>query len=289
MFEFLSAYLENAVTPERRVVFLNACQTLVDNEVIEHAFVIDQQLAMIDNLDNDTVLGGISEYLLTKYRDLLGEFGIAVDDDITLAQITDLFTALMCVEHYENRESIQTCCDDAEGPEEALADILQLTGASHATDYLQWLESVAPELIEKIAENTRFESVDELPPLAMVEICRERITKLQADPQAQKYPDLRLLSLLEDGTRLGLGRETYIGNQRAYLETQVPERLAVELLAMILASTQSQDSVLTVLSEELGLLHMDQFKITAAHVAATKLYRRIGESSPVDSGDTGDA
>lgn len=275
MFEFLSAYLEVTVTPELKRVYLNACQTLVDHGVTDHVFALDQELAIADSLDSDVVLDSISGILLPIYRSTLGEFGIVLNDQATLAQAADVFQALATLENYDDQETINGLCDGPDGPEAALADLLQLTGSYTAAEYLPLFESVSDELIDRIAELNRQENLDELPPEEFLDNYRTRLHKLYGLAAAQTRPSLRIEALLEDGTRLGLPYEEYTVAQRTYLDTCEPQLLALELMGLLLASSLAENGILKAAAAELELLHLEQLKMTATHVAITKLYNQI--------------
>lgn len=275
MFEFLSAYLESTVSPELKRIYINACQTLVDHGITDHVFALDQELSVADNLDSDVVLDSISGILLPLYRTTLGEFGIVLNENTTIAQAADVFQALVVLENYEDHESISGYCLGTDGPEAVLADLLQLTGSYTSAEYLPLFESVSAELIERIAELNRQEDTEELPPTEFLNNYRERLQKLFALASAQAPQKLRIKTLLEDGARLGMPYEDYTVNERAYLDTCEPQQLALELMGLLLASSLAEAGILKAAGAEFELLHLDQLKITAAHVAITKLFNQI--------------
>lgn len=275
MFEFLSAYLEVTVTPELKRVYLNACQTLVDHGVTDHVFALDQEMAIADSLDSDVVLDSISGILLSIYRSTLGEFGIVVNDQATVAQAADVLQALATLENYDDQETINGLCDGPDGPEAALADLLQLTGSFTSAEYLPLFESVSVELLDRLAHLNRRENPEELPSGEFINNYRTRLHMLYTLAAAQSHPNLRIEALLNDGARLGLPYEEYTVAQRSYLDTCDPQLLAFELMGLLLASSLAENGILKAAAAELELLHLEQLKMTAAHVAFTKLYNQI--------------
>lgn len=249
MFETLAAYLDACVTPEQRKVCLDACNALVDAGVEDLQFMIEQELAVADSLDSDSVLGIAQGVLIPLYANVLSEFGVTLTEEANLAQYVDVFKALDQIDNYDDPETLQGYCDSPEGSQAALADILSVLGTAGSDEYLTILAYVSPSLLERISELTVRENVDELPKPAIVTEARERVVNYLKLPNVSAAATV-FRQALEDGLRLGMSLDALIAPYRSQLDGMEPARLTIELLGFALASGNDSAFMRTILSRE---------------------------------------
>lgn len=151
MFTSLEQYLGVSASPEQASMILNACRVLVDAGYVDHASVLEQELEIADNIQDDLVYGMIRGYLVPLYATQLRGFGIQVNPDATLEQLTSLLEALLCVDNWADPESLYDATLTDADPEDQLAEVLSIVGGQPPENYLMMLDHVSVDLIERIA------------------------------------------------------------------------------------------------------------------------------------------
>lgn len=275
MFDFLSAYLEGTVTPEQRRVVLDGCYALVEVGISDHEFLIDQELEKTDQLDSDTVIQQVTEMVLPMLRQVIGEFGVRLTEDVTLAQATDILRALQRIENYEDQDTILGLTESSDGSEAALADILELMGQFSSAEYLGWFERVSPALLERIEETCSKENDPLLPNQSIRDAARFQMQLYLSMAPVQAAAELLAVHALEEGLHFGLPLELVIAPYRARLESLDSQRLALELMGFLCASNTDINDFRKVAGQQLELIHADLTKITAVDVAVTKLIDQL--------------
>lgn len=267
MFEFLAAYLEANVTPETKQVFMDACTTLSENGFTDHEFVIEQDLMLADNLDSDIATSMITNYLLPVYRERLAEFGVFANDGLTLAMATDILKGLLSIDNYDDFDSINSRCDTFEGPEAALADILELVGAHSSDEYLTVLERVSPDQIARIESMTERVNEDDIVNQTQVDSIRSRMYAL-ASAIGGMDKVVMANQYLAEGGKVGIPAGEIVAPYRERLdELTTAGDLARELLMLVAMSDTTIDNLNAAVKAELDLLHLKPMLLTAVDVA----------------------
>lgn len=275
MFEVLGAYLDKLVTPEQRAVCLDACNTLLLAGIDDHAFLLEQDMAMAEDFDGDFLLGIVNGTLGPIYKNILAQFGVRLVEDATLVQATDVLKALHGVDNYDDQETMLGYCDGTDGEVAILADILSLIGSYHSTDYLTILDYVSPSLIERIAALCTKENVDELPADAIVERCRVRLRKFLQLAPMQAIPEPLAIDAVDDGARLGTPLDLLIEPWRTRLEELPPAILAGELVGFALASDLDNALIHSAISQQVDHFQFPMARVTAIDVAVQKLLAQV--------------
>lgn len=277
MFEFLTAYLSAYATPAQKQIYLDACQTLVDNGVNAHVFAIDQDLAVAESLDSDIVFSSINEILIPLYLEKMGELGIVVSHEIDLPILVDMFKAMMLVENFEDKETVSDLLDCVEGKEAAVADIASLLGSRQAAEYLPFIQEVSDEAIERLREVVKTEPLDDIVDQSLVNAIRYRVERYLALEDVNVYwtnNGIQAIKLVKDGLKVGIPHEDLLEGRQEFLDNlKQPEVIAIELLAFIFISASTDDDIMRDFSMELELLHIDPLIRTQAHVLAQKMVK----------------
>lgn len=143
-------YLDQVATPERKLVFQEAIETLTAAGIRGHEFQIDEMMELDDLGDNAEFLLQIEATLSTIYHGILQQFGVTLDDACDLAMATDILKALLAMDNWSDPASLSDACESQESSEAILAELLELTGNKHAGDYLPHLVRVSSDLIQRI-------------------------------------------------------------------------------------------------------------------------------------------
>lgn len=277
MFDYLAAYLEATVTPEQKQVVIRACELLVEQGFTDHNFVIEQELQMADNLDGDVAMSMVNNYLIPVYRQQLLAFGVTVTDDITLTQCTDFLEALTALENYDDGDAITNACDALDGPEAALADLLELTGQNQSEDYLLLIERVSPDLIERVLSTVVVDPFEQAKISEQLPMVKARLEKLVAVPGIDGGASC-FTHYLAMGGKLGVDVEHIVAPYRVTLEAiKQPPSLAHELLLLVSASNLSDSLLYTAFKYQLEQLHLSTDAITGVDIAYQKLQKFLSE------------
>lgn len=279
MFDYLTAYLNSFASPVQKQLYLDACQTLVDHGVTAHVFAIDQDLAVAESLDSDIVFSSINEILIPLYIEKLGEMGLVVNHDATLPLLTDMLKAILLVENYEDKDNLNSILDCVEGKEAAVADLLATLGSFQSAEYLPVIQEVSDELLERLREVLKNESLDDQIDQSLVAAIRYRVERFLALENVNIYRTnhgIKAITLVKDGLKLGMPHEDLLEGRQDFLDDlKKPETIAIELLAFILISATLEDDLLRDFSMELELLHIDPLVRTQSHVLAEKLVKAV--------------
>lgn len=278
MFEFLSAYLETAVSPEQKQSYLNACETLVAQGIESHVFAIDQMFALADNLDSDIILDSLTTILVPVYVEALGNFGLVLIESTTLDQYVDVLSAIVLIENYDDPATVHDYCTSGESNEAVMAEILPLMGSLDTGDYLTLIESASDDLIERIQILTSVEPPEKNPPEDIVDRSRDRLLRyLSYGKPAGDQPTL-IEEYFENGGRLGFPLGLLIRPYVQRFEEMTVEQKAFESVAFALASDLPDTALKPALKRLYEALHVDIQQITALDIAVDKLLTRLSHA-----------
>lgn len=278
MFDTISMYLETHATPEQKQVCMAGCQSLADAGVTDHVDILSDEIAAIDSqspITDDLMLSIIHSVLIPMHRNALGEFGIVLSADVTLLVITDILNGIRALGNYGDPATLNSLCDAPEGPEAALADMLELVGAFTAAEYLPVLETVNPQLLDRIEQLTTGTEALDQPEQQAVALARSRTLKLFAVLGAEQTQGLLAFQYINDGGRLGTYAHDLLAQFREPLAALPPAALAANLLALVLITQTPYDFILSTVKHELAHItsDMDVISVTIANVG--KLLQKV--------------
>lgn len=142
-------YLDMVVTPEHKLVLVEAMRSLTRLGLQDHAFFLNEILESQEE-ENDVVIARIDDLLQNAIHDSLRNFGIEIDPTTPLKLRTDILNGVLSLDDWSDPEAIQQLCDADDEADGILASLLELvTQTSHA-EYALYLRRVSPNLIERI-------------------------------------------------------------------------------------------------------------------------------------------
>ena len=274
MFDFLSAYLDAVVTPERRRVILEACNALTNAGIDEHEFAIDQQIESADEVGNDVVLANIETMLTVTLGQVIGGFGVRLEDEVLLVQAVDVLNSLLLIENYEDKASVAGYLETDDGAAAALADVLALMGQYQSAEYITFFRHVSPDLIDRISEQCT-KNVDLRPDrLPEHDRATNRLRLFVINTEIVKDASQLFISqALEEGARPGSPLETLIRPYRLLLEQLPVPELAVQLVGFVLASGEDLADIKLVVKQQIDQLHLATHQITNLDVAVDRVLK----------------
>lgn len=269
-YDYLKAYLDTVVPPLRCDLIIQACELLHELGIDGHEYELQQELALAENADTSIVLSSIDNLLLPVLRISLQNFGITLNDDATMQQIVDVLNGVNGIENYGDPESILIFCDNAEGPEEALAQILPLLGQYTMGEYLALLDTVEASLLEQIERVLPETITDHVPSSDAVLRARERLNLYRVNRD-----HLLVIEDIRNGQRLGLPIALYMEYHTDAFDGMDIPTLTEQLLGFVLASDTQNDHLRATCMVEIEAVLHDPVKVTLADIQLTKLLKGI--------------
>jgi hypothetical protein len=144
-------YLDRVTTPERKLAFQNAYQTLSQLGIADHVFWIDQMMEQDDLGDASDLLLEVENMLNGAMHSLLTQFGVIVDFDCPMAMSADMMMAILRLDNWEDPAVILATAEMDETPEVTLAALMAITGTKQEAEYLPHLTRVHLSLINRVA------------------------------------------------------------------------------------------------------------------------------------------
>ena len=276
MFDHLETYLELYATPEQSAMIMSACTALTDAGFTDHAAVISQEIEIADNLDDDFLVGLVNGYLLPLYRMQLQAFGIGLSVDADLVHATAVFQAVMLLDNWADNDALLDAVSADLEPAEALADLLAVTGGFQSEYYLNVLDTVSPDLIERITQLAEETAANSAEPASLVvgltetlQRCRQVMALLRPDQYSL------LTAYLNEGGKLGLAPRMLNLFYQDLIAITDPLKAAYEILALA-ATTQIETIHLAHLTMHLlEQLDFDDLRVGGCRKAVDELVAQL--------------
>lgn len=147
--EFLN-YLNDVVTPERKLVFQGAIETLIAAGNRDVEYYIDQTTQQEDLGETNDFLDEIEQLLAGALFGVISNFGVTLEPGTPMVIATDVLRGLRALGNWGEPGAIAAVCEQNESPEAILADLLALVGRFHSVEFLPHLTRVSEALIERI-------------------------------------------------------------------------------------------------------------------------------------------
>ncbi len=280
MFTSLETYLGMYASPEQSTMILAACHALVDAGYADHASVLEQELAIADNLPDDLVLGICNGYLIPLMSRQLSAFGVTVNNDAKLPILTSMFQAIMLLDNWGDTDAILDVVSLDLDPVELLADAMAITGAHSTEDYMAALESVSEDLIsrlrdiaEKAADNNPSFTIPSPEMAAQYKQTLERVRLLAGLMRPEQYSLAR--EFLDEGGRLMM--PISLLNQYFTRLTEITQPLECAHQILMLASTTQIETIhlANMTMRLLEQLHFDDLQVGGCARAINELVSKL--------------
>jgi hypothetical protein len=246
--ESLDNFFEAVLTGERYKLYVDVISYL---ESIEYSTIQDELLNLMYQSIGDenekqpkpesTICDEMHAHLLQCLVTQLRISGVSVEEHTTLKDVFDLAVGIAQISTHEDVASIIATTGSDDGPIDKLAEILQLVTSQPADHWIISLESVSPQLIQRISELSVLTVNDEY---EQMETTAEYLQKLRiyAEYVRTIERDLLMFELVETNV-LGSDFETYINSGKIHdlFEGNEMDKLALELYGMALMSNDAKN------------------------------------------------
>lgn len=155
MLDEFNEFLEPRVSPERRMVLLEATRTL-DSVLGAKTWITIDNLITDNSIDQLGIFDEIDECIIGLYYAVFLQFGITIDIEAVDATrhltLSNALEALTQLELNEDRETILSALDFAADSEEALMLCLDTVSPGTGTAFIELVTSTKPALLKRIRE-----------------------------------------------------------------------------------------------------------------------------------------
>jgi hypothetical protein len=276
VFEELQIYLKHTTSPEHASIFINACKTLEENGIRSVGDYLEEFMATMNTRSTDETLQQLNNLLITQYEIALNQFGIfLVQEELRLKTLTGILDGVIKIENYDNPMTIMDICQSDSDPEEKLVEILELTTSLKWDDFLNQIEGVNTNLIERIIETLPIIEENEEVPKTETFILN-RVKRLM-----ELYPKLWMLEEVDEGCIIGQDIKPYIDKFDKRLEENTIEnkpsvnQIAVEYLGYILLSNVPNEKIADVGKELLEESISDAVLLSKVSLEIDKILTQI--------------
>lgn len=242
MLENLEAYLDAFATQEQRDLILEASQVLLDSGIDSHLFLLRNAIDEADaSGDFDSAHNKLVGILVPNLQQQLREFGIKVIEEAELHVMLSLFKAVMAIENWEDRTTINALADGEEDPETLLSDIAEIVGDLPSSEYQMILESVSPDLLDRITTLTETPVVVDTTRAEQIEASRMRT--LEFLNRVQMGEDSFFIQAMAEGMQLAKDFHQFIEPHLPQILELSPSACARELVAFAMASSLPTEEI----------------------------------------------
>lgn len=278
-YAYLQAYLETVLPKEQVVIIIEAFNVLRENGMDGQDYQIQQEMALAENSDTSITVQSIYNLALPLVKIVLGNFGVRLKEDVLLDEAVDVLRGLTSLENYCDAETILQYCDNSEGPEDALAQILTNVGAFTIGHYEALFVDVNPMLLEKIETVMLGQLKIDPESMESINTTKERLLGFFKHHPNQPF---MVLNDVKAGIKLTLPLENYLKPHLEELEMLAKgtsdkdiSELVIQLLAFILASNTPSDKIREVCDNELDALYVDKAQVTKADIKLLSYMQEI--------------
>ena len=207
MFEQIRAYLNASATAEQTELLMQCISELYEAGYQRVDFLLEQEMAVQETL-NDGIAFQVAENILKPlYHKAINEFGVELSEETPLPLLSNCLGSLLTLDNWEDSDTILGIVEDDQSVEETLSEIIAEITMTLAEDYLVYIESVKPSLIERIAEQMSIRRMNQNNDTIDSEIHdRAKVRYLRFE---EAYgPQEQIRALLGSGFKLGLPWDT---------------------------------------------------------------------------------
>lgn len=270
MLDLLHHFLVGNATPEMSDSITEAYKLLENMNAGDLDFDLNDMLMVDDVVDTNVTMSKIQTYFTTIQHDMLAQYGITMDDEVAIDDLTMVLKAVFELEDYEDTEALLRLTMSDMRADETFAEVLALITHKDAVSLLSLFEEVDTSLIRRIqdiASATDDELVTD----------EERIRRSQYMHHLQRFchyinsKELEVVKMLKDGITVGYPYAAYADQIGRAFEGTIPEQVAREMVAMALISSDGHNNPMEVIKGSLEDYVADLNTVTKIHIEVTKL------------------
>lgn len=241
----LNHWLSENTSLEQRGVLVDAARTL-EGFLGPNVYIpIDELLYGEDAEDRNFVIDGIHEALLAQFEVVYAKFGVFFDEDLidttVLAKLSNGLEALLAVELYEDRQTIDNIVMTSDDSQEAFVELLDEVSPGMGLALEELIERVDPTFVDAIRSIVREPRPGE----------KSEVPQEENDAYMSRCKEFRVKfgrtqlvgDIVEHRGNLRVSPFISIGLISDLLETKKAKETALELYALTVYSNVPNDEI----------------------------------------------
>ena len=274
MFYALDQYLTHNVTPETKKIFeesFRLMQTIGFEEFddgYEDLIVTDQDAQIGDTLYN------INDLTIKNLDQILIMHGIKMDDDASIIDRNRVLDAIVQVQFNDDPVAVLAAMALATNPEETFAELVRLFSTVGVEDVMGHIEEVSDRLLKMIREKASTQEQGSLP-LEDFEQRQRHLDKLHFLQLVIPTKNSTFFRLMDEGLGVGFPLDAYLRIVGPTLEEKEPDDIAVDLVAICMASSDAIDREQIMAKQHIQDYIHDTAVMTKVSIAITNIMMEL--------------
>ena len=221
-----------------------AAQKLYDAGYESHLPAMRDHIALNSQGSAIDAMDAVRGQIIRSYAEVFRGFGIVLNiEDIKPTVLTGTLDTLMYVQECNDIDSIAAIVDNGETTELTMSDLVQFATPLRAEDVVDHYDEVSSSLIDRIVETVINNVEADTGEDGVVFDNSFQVNRVRQF--LERYPDVELMSLIENGVRIGMSLDTYLPTVLNRLDEPSVEDVVKEVTACVLASDiVSDDAVI---------------------------------------------
>ena len=270
MLALLDDYLSDATTPEIKSMIVSANDVFdrLGYELPDSRY--EEIIMMADVMEMGEPISQMLNFTKDQIEELLKLHNVTISDDVDLVTMTKLMDGLLDLIQYDNVQELMDTMSVGESSEETFAELLILTTDFSIEEILMAVEEVNPYLFNQLKETVGQPALESEPVdptdyiKRLTEFCTFRMN-----------PELEILGFISQGLALGYDFVTYANLIGRNFEEMSVEKIADELIAIAIISSDGHSNPRSVISANLEHYIADANKITKIDILVSDLLLRL--------------
>jgi hypothetical protein len=270
MLDIMKQFLAGNATPALQDAIKDAYTILERCNAGDIDFSFEDMLMIDDIVDAGTTIGKMTHFITDLQHGILGTFGVEVDAELTIADLTMFIRAILDIEDYEDSEALVRITMGELRPDESFAEIVALMSHHNADELLYKIERVDASLIRRI-QDVASATDDELV------TDEERLQRSKYVHMLRRFchyinsRQLTVVDMIRDGIAVGYPFSVYADQIGRAFEGIVPEHVAKEMIAMALVSSDGINNPTSTIKAHLENYVADLNTITKIDIEVKRL------------------
>lgn len=255
MLDSIKDYLQRVATPDMAATLEDADKLLAKLEIRSHEISLEQEINLVDNDGHDVSLLVMYAIYYQSVRNVTNLHGLVIDTE-DLSVITEIMSALVDIQNYEDVDSISNIIESEDDDLSKLYQLISLVTLKDPEEYAGVITKVDPNIFRLLADLIQPELgvIDEYFEHLSDEI-RQRVKRFMGH---HDFQSTFAYQLIQNNQRLGMNVDIYLDLIPPLLVGEINDnyrKAALELYSLVLISNVRDDNIIN----ELGDICSAQF------------------------------
>jgi hypothetical protein len=262
MLDILEIHLKSAASPELADSITKACELFESYELPGYQDVYTDLLLSSDNADPGDLNTDLINLTVDMQLMILEQLLILIDGDLTVRQGNIILNAMKSVETTEFNSQVISLCSEVD-TDEALCEILSLVSGEPVENFYPLISNIDQCVLDKIkmvCQQNQFTG-DTINPIDIGRV-RQLVDRLIKYKDFTGNRSLFIYEFILSGQLVDLPFKTYYNDIWESIAALTPNEKAIELFAVTLVSSDSNNNPKELISEMLSKTYTSADEVT---------------------------